>query len=198
MSTSFWARSASGVAKSIAGMALRIGHHEAVILHASAYERDEPERGLYKPMLEMKAGDVYCPRLMNSILLCIVTGKGKSIGSRVRIDEIELRGVRFEGPGRVTDALGIVTANARGLAQIVDDLCVEVNLDVRPLQPSHDTRKKEPTRTPKISKKTLAKHLPEVVRKFLAEKHPITFQEYLNVLLETCGTEWELRKRIQV
>ncbi|MDP3685667.1 MAG: hypothetical protein Q8R32_02445, partial [bacterium] len=178
------------------GRTLRIGHREAVILHVSAYERDDHERGLYKPMLEMKAGEAYCPRLMNAILLCIVTGKGKTLGSRVRIDEIELRGVRFDGPGRVTDALGITTANARGSARIVDDLCVEVDLDVCPLQAPRNAGKKQSKQEPRISKKMLAKYLPGIVTKFLAEKHPITLQEYLNLLLETCGSEWELRKRI--
>lgn len=198
MDQSFWERSARDVAASLPGFVLHVGGKEAVIFHATPFECDEQQRGLYKPMLDMEGGQVYCPKFMASVLLLIATGKGKTKGGCVRIDDIELDGVRFEGPGRVTSALGIVTANARGLAQIVDNACVDVLLDTHSPQPRRNASVKQPQRERGISETVLAKYRKLIVKKYLAENHRITFQEYLNLLLETCTTEAELSKRVRL
>lgn len=203
MNQSFWEREPSTVARSLLGLGLGVHGKEAVILHATPYEREEQERGLYKPMLAMQAGDVYCPKLMQSVLLLITTGKGRTLGSCIRIDDIELDGSRYQGPGRVSDALRIVTAKAKGRAQVVDPLRVEVVFDTPPTQARLAARprpqRKQPLgKDPGLNKEALARLLPKIVDKYLADNPAVSFEEYLNRLLAECETEWELRKRVKV
>lgn len=197
MPQSFWKRSAKEVANSMRGMTLRVGNKEAIIIDASAYERDDDDRGLYKPMHDMKPGGVYCPRLMNSILLCIITGKGKTVGGRVRIDDIEMRGVRHQGPGIVASVLGVNQARAHGSARLVDELTIELNIDDYPVRVAfRPARKRQLPASPAISKKSLAKLLPQIVEKYLREDPPSSFDAYLNMLLAECGTVGKLRRKI--
>lgn len=196
MSQSFWGRDPKDVALDLSGLTLRVGNKKAIIFNATPYDRSEQQRGLYKPMLEMAAGDVYCPKLMTSVLLLITTGTGETLGSCVRIDDIQIGGIRHEGAGRVTAALGITTAKSRGVARIVDDICVEVSLDAHPLQASQDKASGKPKREPSIGPKVLAKLLPQILKKYLAERPPISFEDYLNNLLRECKSEGDLRRKI--
>ncbi|HLD26239.1 MAG TPA: hypothetical protein VJC05_04325 [Candidatus Andersenbacteria bacterium] len=198
MNQNFWERSAAAVAQSLRGLTLAINGHEALMINVSPYERNSTERGLYKPMLEMPAGSVYCPRLMKSILLCIVTGKGKMQGSRVRIDDIEIAGRRYTGPGNVTEALGITVAKSSGTARLVSPLRVEVDLQGQPRRKAQPApkRKGKIRQAPPLSEQALVRLMPQIVERWLKDDPPISLEAYTNALLEECGTEYELRKRI--
>lgn len=197
MRQSLWENLASDVAVSLKGRTLRVGFQKAVVLKASAYGRAEQERGLYRPMLDMKAGDVYCPRIRNTIMLCIVTGQGRTLGGCVRIDGIEINGARHTGPGAVTGALGITVPRSKGSARIVGARDVELSLDTIPLRKPRGGAQKQPPKIKQgISDKALARLLPLIVDRYLADDPPVTFEGYLNALLQECATETELRKKI--
>lgn len=197
MSQSLWENRASDVAVALKGRSLQVGSQEAVVLQASAYGRSEQERGLYRPMLDMKAGDIYCPRIRNTIMLCIVTGQGRTLGGCVRIDGIEINGARHTGPGAVSGALGITVPRSKGSARIAGVREVEINLDTIPLRKPSGSAQKQSLKTKYgISDKAMARLLPLIVNRYLADDPPVTFEGFLNTLLQECATETVLRQRI--
>jgi len=176
---------------------LVVDDKQALIIDVSAYQRKSDERGLYKPMYEMEVGRVYCPRLIRAILICIVTGRGRTVGSHVRIDDIELDGTRYKGPGLVASALGIDVANTQGWAKKVGELVVEVELDTQQGRTRRKTvQKKQPWYESALGKSGLARLMPQIVDRYLAGDPAISFEGYLNALLRECRTETELRRRI--
>ena len=147
-------------------------------------------------MHSMESGQVYCPRLINAILLCIVTGKNTTAGSRVRIDEIELNGNRYTGPGNVTDALGITVAKDTGTAHFNDPVQVRIDLSQQPQRRQPTTKKKKRRQETPLSNRAWARLMPLITDRYIAEDPSITFDNYLNALLRECKTETALRKRV--
>lgn len=196
MDQEFWKQQPKTVARQLLGKAFVCGPIEGTILGAVGYSRSENSSGIYAPVLKMAPGQVYCPRRRNAVLLLIVTQDGPSTGGCVLIRSIETGGQIYDGPGRVTSALGILDARTLGDAELTDEDRVIVRLGsvLNPIRPEARTRRNLIGN--EIGKETLTRLMPRIIAKYIREKPGLKFGEYLNKLLEGCGSKSEFLKKL--
>lgn len=111
---SFFQQSCKPLAKALVGKTLKVGEKSFQILKAEGYPRKDNEKGIYAPILEMRPGTVYCPPHRGGLLFLIACLDGQGPGGCVLIREVSLDGAVIKGPGRVTEALGIVEPKSEG------------------------------------------------------------------------------------
>lgn len=180
------------------GRTLTTGTGQCVILGAKGFSRSSNDAPLYKPMLELRPGDVFTPRLRNAILLLTVCMDGKRSGGCVLINAIEINGHVVKGPGRVSEALGLTVPKDPGRMLEREDGTLELRMSrLGPPKPASQPVRKRNTNG--LGDATLSKHMPAIAKKFL--KLPAdgrsSFEEYLNQLLTDCHDERELRRRLR-
>ena len=186
-------------AQATIGRTLVTGQGQCVILRAKGFSRASNDAPLYKPMLELRPGDVFTPRRRNAILLLTVCNDGSQSGGCVLIDAIEINGRVIEGPGRVSQALGLEIPKDPGRMVEREDGVLELRMSRlgSPKLPSQPVRKRNSNG---LGDAALAKHMPAIAKKFL--KLPAngrsSFEEYLNKLLADCHDESMLRRRLRV
>ncbi|MDD5438037.1 MAG: hypothetical protein PHC70_02745 [Patescibacteria group bacterium] len=101
-------------AKSAVGKKIRIGGLEAEILEAKGYSRSDNDTPLYSPIISMQPGGVYLPRYRGGILFLIACRDGMDAGGCILVKKISINGDVFNGPGRVSEALGCTTHGQSG------------------------------------------------------------------------------------
>lgn len=85
------------------------------ILDAKGFPKEEND-GLYKGVLDMAPGGIFCPKSHNNCLLLVACLSNGSIGGCVLVKGIEFAdGRTVEGSGRSSSALGIVTHGTTGM-----------------------------------------------------------------------------------
>ena len=197
MDKTFWQGQPKAVARSLLGKSLICGDTEAVILKAAGYSRAQNEGdGLYRPLIELPPGAVYCPRRRNAVLLLIVTADGKESGGCVLMRTVEVGGVIYDGPGRVTNRLGLNEHGTSGRTEWLDDDTFVVRIEGVPA-PRALSKHRPSIQGNGIGKEVLESLMPRIVNKYLAEKPAKTFHSFLSTLLGECANVAELRKRLR-
>ncbi len=197
MKKEIWKKGPKTVAREILGWRLVFGSIDATILEVEGYSRKQNSSGIYTPLLNMAPGQVYCPRRRNSILCLIVTNDGDLSGGCVLIRSIEVNGVIYHGPGKVTSALGITDARALGHAELTDD--EGVILHIGSLLKTESRQRTPPEWAPagnRIGKKALTRLMPRIIAKYMKDRPGVKFGEFLNRLLETSQNEADFRRKI--
>lgn len=178
--------------KSLLGKKLQVGSHQAWILGAQGFSRKQNDTGLYRPILELAAGSVYCPRQRNSILFLIACHDGTTPGGCVLVREIEIEGSIFEGPGRVTEALGLAEAKAVGMiVEQEDQLILQIDGIV---SPKLQTKRSVKSRLGPVA---FEREMPRLILAFRRKKAllpELTFQGMLDECAKNCSDERELRR----
>lgn len=118
-SPAFWRDNASPVARKLKGKKMLAGKIEAEIIKAQGYRKHE-NKGVYIPVTEIPAGDVYCPKT-RQVLLLIATHDSGQMGGCVLIREIKIGDEHIKGPGNVSKALGITDGKVHGSTEWIDD-----------------------------------------------------------------------------
>lgn len=192
MDSKIWLEKPKEVAKSLLGRDLIVGRYTVAILGTKGFTRKENETGVYRPMLEMSPGSVYCPWGRSGLLLLIVTQDGGMSGGCVLIRTIGTNNGIIDGPNLVCKALGLSVQKSQGRTEWVDERTVAIHLDsVRELsQP-----KTRPIASINgIGMVTFQRYIHAIVRKYLKDKPGINFHQYLNDILAACKTEADLKK----
>lgn len=190
------------LAKALLGRTIVVESRNVVILEAKGFSRKENDAGIYKPIVFLQPGQVYCPRSRNAILLLIACKDGMDIGGCVLVRAIEVDGAVVEGPGRVSDALGITDAKAQGLVRELPDgtLTLEMPLLEPPkVRPGVAASGKKRAGNG-LGEETLRRHMPAIAKAYLKAKRAdpaLTFEGMLNALLAECKDEASLRKRLR-
>jgi hypothetical protein len=193
----FFDLSYKDAAKAVVGRTLVAGSRQAVILETQGFSRASNDAPLYKPMLELRPGDVFTPRQRNAILTLIVCMDGGQSGGCVILRSIEINGGIITGPGRVSEALGMTIPKDPGRVEEHDDGTLE--LKMARLGPAKMPKPVRERRGNGIGDAVLTRQMPSIVKRFLhlsAEKRG-TFESYLNTLLDGCHDESELRRRMR-
>lgn len=196
MDQPFWKQDPQPAAQRLLGKLLIVGSTEAWVLRTEGFSRSQNSTGIYKPILSMPPGDVYCPRSRNSILLLVVTQDGSDTGGCVLIRAAEIGGVVFEGPGKVTEALGITEARTCGKAELADDDTVVLHLgtSLTTVQPKSMSQRVPAARS--LGWAVIRRYMPTIAQKFFKQSVR-SFEEYLGNLLEGCSSEVELLNRLR-
>ena len=180
------------------GKILRMGQRVFTINVAEGYARSENEKGIYKPIVGMAPGTVYCPRSRNTILFLIACFDGQGIGGCVLIRELlsPERGV-ISKPGNVSAALGITVAKTTG--RIVELPSGELRLDLDGAQdePTVEAVETQPKGEPGISQAAIQRLMPLISAAFAKRMDGVTFQAFLEELLGHHKTEADLRAALK-
>lgn len=174
------------------GKRLVVGGRVAWVLRAKGFSRVQNDGGVYRPVMEMDPGQVFCPRMRNAILILVACYDGGKPGGCVLIDEIEIGGEIVKGPGRVSDALGLQEAKAVG--QIREDGC-DLVLEIEGIrQKPPPALQLNPRRS--LGKVVLEKYMARLVKVYRLRKAAevaCTFEAVLKECVEHCRQENELR-----
>jgi 3-methyladenine DNA glycosylase Mpg len=119
----------AALAKALMGQTLRIGHRVAEILEAQGYAKRDNEQGIYKPILELNPGQVFCPQFRTGILVLVACyDRGEEPGGCVLIRKVKVDGKVVSGPGRVAEALGITESGTYGrMSETQDGLSLKLD-----------------------------------------------------------------------
>ncbi len=202
MEESFWVGKPSQVAKALLGKCIEINGQFIWVLEARGYGRDENATdGLYRPMLDMPAGAVYCPKRRNSVLLLLVVEYEGASGHCVLVRKAEMGGVVYDGPGKLTQALGLDTHAMRGeIKWVGEDHAVVTFTDVPAARPAkqRSEERPRPRQVSGIGKEGLKKLMPTIARAFMrAGEEGQAFQDFVNGLLREHRTAASLRKALR-
>lgn len=181
-------------ARELMGMRLIVGGTTVTILEAEGYTRKQNADPLYRPLLEMPAGSVYCPRRRNAILTLIACHDGGSPGGCALLRAVEIDGAVVQGPGRVSETLGIVTHAQQGTIVVHTEGMIELRLG--------NGKNAPPIKIPPpggrgIGDETVKRLMPLIVKAYLKAGKGKPFQDFLNVQLSVCPTERDLRRRLR-
>lgn len=178
-------------ASAVQGKRLVVGSRAGWILKAKGFSRAQNDEGVYRPVIDMKPGQVFCPRMRNAILILVACFDGEEPGGCVLIDEIELNGLIVKGPGRVSEALGLEEPKVIGrIREDGCDLVMEIE-GIRPAKaPAVDVRCRS------LGKGTLEKYIPRLVKMYRLRKAvetDCTFEVMLQECVKNCREESALR-----
>lgn len=197
----FWEQDPGRVAGALIGMRMQVGAVDAVILDADGYRRAENEaNGLYTPILEALPGSVYCPKRRNAVLFLFATHDRGAPGGCVLIRAAEIDGSVYDGPGKLTERLGITIHGTAGSMQWLDSGSMAITLDTPlvPVQPSTLSRTKIAGQQDGngIGMETLQKLMPQIAQAYLRTKPGKPFEEFVNGLLTECPNARALRRTL--
>ncbi len=182
------------LARELMGMRLIVGASTVTILEAEGYSKKQNADPLYRPLLEMPAGSVYCPRRRNAILTLVACHDGGAPGGCILLRAVEIDGAVVQGPGRVSDTLGIVTHAQQGTVVVHTEDMIELRLG--------DCKNAPPIKIPPpggrgVGDETVKRLMPLIVKAFLKAGKGKPFQQFLNSMLAACPTERDLRRRMR-
>ena len=192
----FWEQDPKRVAVDLLGRVMQVGELFATILEARGYAREE-NSGLYGPVLTLSSGSVYCPRRHNTLLVLIATHDQGAPGGCVLIREVEIDGVLYKGPGKVSASLGIDRHGVSGSTAWLDEEAfrIEMSAELHPsVKPSGRKRAKVAPDANSIGRETLRRFMVQIVRKYARDSQGIPFHDFLNSILQTCKSPNDLRK----
>ncbi len=196
MNEKFFEQEPKAVAQALLGKVMIVGDVKAAILEAKGFRR-ATNTGIYEPVTQMPAGDVYCPRVRNSIIILLATHDRGQIGGCVLIRVAEVEAVIYDGPGKVAERMGITVPKTSGKAKWIDEDTFVIGLDSLPEPVIKKSAGKKPRTGNQIGSKTLADLMPKITEKYMREKPAQSFQDFVNGLLESCQNEADLRKRLR-
>ncbi|TAK04761.1 hypothetical protein EPO33_02065 [Patescibacteria group bacterium] len=182
------------LARQLMGAQLIVGGVAATILEAQGYSRKENSDPLYRPLLALPPGSVYCPRRRNAILTLIACRDGGEPGGCILLRTIEVDGAVVQGPGRVSEALGITTHAQQGTLVPHGDDVIELQLGAGTKAPSVPM---PPPGGRGIGDETVKRLMPLIVKAYMKSGKGVSFQAYLNKTLAECPTERDLRRRLR-
>jgi len=192
----FWEQNPKKVAVDLLGRVMQVGQLFATILDAEGYTREQ-NTGLYTPVVSMEPGSVYCPRRHNTVLLLLATYDQGERGGCVLVREVEIDGILYKGPGKVTACLGIDQHGMVGNTTWIDEevFRVVMTAELHPsVKPKSGRRTKIAADTNSIGKATLRRFMVQIVRAYVRKNPGVSFHEFLNKILETCKSLNDLRK----
>jgi hypothetical protein len=184
------------LASSLQGQDLELPDGRIIkILHTDFYTRSENEKGSYKPMLEMEAGRVYVPRIMNAFLFLIVALDGIHSGACVRVINIQTQTGIIKGPGRVGKWIGFNTHQKTGrllereeqpLLLIMEGILTP---EIPPVQ--------ETLLIP-LTDNLLSKYTDQLAAHFMSERLDESYEGFLERIKREWKTEEELKKHLTI
>lgn len=198
LEAAFWEQSPRMIARQLIGMCMVYGDVLATVLHARGYRRSENiQDGLYHPVLSMPPGSVYCPRRRNAVLLLLTTKDEGEFGGCVLVRTAEVEGGIFDGPGKLTQRLGITRHGMRGEVQREDEDTLILSLHEEQHRVHTQERHAFPHPIQGIGMGTLKRLMPELAKVYLRVKPQMNFRGWLDVLLCEYATEAALRKALR-
>ncbi|MDP3735104.1 MAG: DNA-3-methyladenine glycosylase [bacterium] len=203
-SVSIFAHNTGEVAKNLIGMTMVVGKLDAVILEAKGYSRSDNEKdGLYRPLLDMNPGEVFIPPRRRGVsLILIATHDRGRPGGCVLIRAGEINGAVFDGPGKLSRALGI-NMPAEGTTEWLDEdrfrLVLRGVTLVPELKPArHKKRELSEANGNGIGKETIRKHIQQIARRYLKERPAgVDFADYINALSAQCMSAKEFASMLR-
>jgi len=192
----FWEQDHKKVAVDLLGRVMQVGQLFSTILDAEGYAREQ-NSGLYAPVVSMEPGSVYCPRRHNTMLFLLVTHDRGERGGCVLVREVEIDGILYKGPGKVTASLGIDQHGMVGNTTWINEemFRVVMNAELHPsVKPKSGRRAKIAADTNNIGKATLQRFMVQIVRTYVRRNPGVSFHEFLNTILETYTSPDDLRK----
>lgn len=193
MNPSFWDADHGTVASQLPGVQLVHGGTDAIILATKGYPRSDNASGIYQPILQMPPGAVYCPRHRNAILTLIVTRDGGC----VLIKAVESGGQAVDGPGKVSEALGLTEARSRGFAEYRSGQTTSVVLTIDGRPPPRTLPVRPQVLAPVgITREVLGRLSKRICLAYLRHDPGISYEEFLQRLLQRCTDEKTLRQAL--
>lgn len=124
----FFQQSYRQLAKALIGRTFTFKRKEVEILQAQGFPRTENEAPLYAPVIDMKPGEVFCPRHRGGILLLIACLDGNGPGGCILIRKVKIGDETYNGPGRVSEALKIEEHKTTGrISEVRGNLILEID-----------------------------------------------------------------------
>lgn len=152
-----------------------------------AFPRRDNEKGIYKPMLDMRPGDVFVARQQSAFLFLVVSFDADGNGACVLVDGAVIGGNAFDGPGRVGGGIGFTAHRQTGsLVERPDgSLALEFTGVLEPKEPAKPS--------PKLTERLLQDRMTEVSEAFVARGDETeTFERFLERIRAECRTVAEL------
>lgn len=169
------------------------------ITEAEGYARSENEAPLYRPIVDMEPGAVYCPRRRNAILTLVACLDDGARGGCVLIRGLESSadGV-LSGPSAVSTALGII--KPRMMGRLIELPARDLRLELHSLgttkRGSPRSRGARVMHETKIDRATIEALMPAIVDQWRAGGMKVRFDAYLRSLIETYRTPGALRRTL--
>lgn len=182
------------LAKELIGRTMVVGSHRVTIMDAKGYPKSDNDTGVYKPVVDMKPGEVFVPRHRNAFLFLIACKDGENTGGCVLVREIEMGGQLIKGPGMVTQALGIQTHAATGR---INEREIELSLSMDGIAPPAEAPRDKTAKARKMSEALLRKHMPAIVSGWKKHRKGINFLDFTNQIIESCQDEPALRRYLR-
>jgi hypothetical protein len=113
----------------------------------------------------------------------------------VLIRAAEIGRVIYDGPGKLTERLGLSEHGVSGTTEWVNDdtFAVIVGAVRVPRKSVVRVGSRVQNEGNGIGRETLQRLMPKIVAKYLSDKAETTFHDFLNSLLQTCGNVNQLR-----
>lgn len=184
----------------ICGRTLHAGGRRFTVMRAEGYSKKENEAPLYRPILTMRPGEVYCPRRRNAILVLIACSDGQGRGGCVFIRELRTStGGVFPGPTAVSQALGIMVPKTTGRVRESPNGDLHLELDaISSGTGSADSDSGQPKAgNGGIGAKTLERLMPEIADAYARDSSGQSFDAFLSDLLARCRTVGALRRALR-
>ncbi|MBI3421271.1 MAG: hypothetical protein HY006_04345 [Candidatus Sungbacteria bacterium] len=186
-------------ARGLLGKLIIVGKITAAVLAAQGYTREDNEKGIYEPIVDMAPGEVFCPRQRNSIYLLIATLDHGQRGGCVLIRAVEVGGVNYNGPGVVSQALGIGEPRITGHTEWKDERTLRIILPNTKLEPAAKPKRRVKLQPGNgISMAVLHPHMPEITTKYMAmgANPGIGLEEFINGFLQ-CKNVREFGRKLK-
>ena len=161
---------------------------------AQGFAKDENDKGVYKPIVTMAPGRVYCPSVQGHVLMLIACRDGMQYGGCVLIREVlSSTGGAFDKPSKVAKALGINAPKTEGEILERPDGDLELKLTVNPGAglPIHEPKETAPVRR-KADKNTFARLMPKITEAWERFGKKVPHRTFVQKLYDTCRYEDEL------
>ncbi len=184
------------IASALLGRSIIIGDVEVTVLETEAFTRASNDGRQYKPILSTPSGHMYCAPIRQYPLLLIACNDHGQTGACVRVTKVEQNGAVYSGPKAIGDLLGL-QRKMGGRTKWADEWSLHIVPDGMP-----EPREAKPAKnscanvTNGIGKQTLEAEMPRIIAKYMSEQSGCTLVQFINNLLQICGSVSEFRKAL--
>ena len=196
LSKSLFGLNVHELAQALQGQELELPDGKIIkILRTDFYTRTENDKGIYKSMLDMEAGRVYVPRVMNAFLFLIVALDGIHSGACVRVTSIQTQTGIIKGPGRVGKWIGFNAHQQTG--RLVEREGKPLLLSMEGVLTPEILPVQETVLIP-MTDSVLSKYTDHLAIHFMSERLDEAYEEFLERIKREWITEDELKKRLGI
>lgn len=186
------------LAKALQGMELELPNgHVVTITQTESYRRVDNDRGVYKPMLDMRPGQVYVARVQSAFMFLVVALDGKDSGACVRIIGLDTpEAGEIVGGGRVGKYVGFTQHRMVGRIEerVGKPLRLIMEGALTPEVPATNGGSKV-----KLTDRVLSRYADQLADHFRTNaRDGESYEQFLERIKSEWGNEAELKKQLSL